>query len=285
MLSSTRARHLTIAVAILAGIAAAVAPHLISRVSPPRDEPITIGPAVGMPGGPPTSSEGLRQRITEMEDRIRREPRDIGAAVLLADALLRQARATADGRPANRAGEVLKTVLEEMPAQYDALRMLGAIELSQHRFREALEAARRARDLRPEDAWNYGVMGDALIELGEYDKAFEAFDAMVTMRPSAAAYARVAYARELRGNPAGALQAMQMAQQATPVQDPDAQAVAATRDDIFTRDALAWAYYKVGRIDDAFAASERALRTGTRDERVRSHAARIRAARTSKRSR
>ena len=81
MLSSTRARHLTIAVAILAGIAAAVAPHLISRVSPPRDEPITIGPAVGMPGGPPTSSEGLRQRITEMEDRIRREPRDIGAAV------------------------------------------------------------------------------------------------------------------------------------------------------------------------------------------------------------
>jgi len=61
-----------------------------------------------------------------------------------------------------------------------------------------------------------------------------------------------------------------------------AQAVAATRDDIFTRDALAWAYYKVGRIDDAFAASERALRTGTRDERVRSHAARIRAARTAK---
>src|SRR5205823_8456966 len=187
MLSSTRARHLTIAVAILAGIAAAVAPHLISRVSPPRDEPITIGPAVGMPGGPPTSSEGLRQRITEMEDRIRREPRDIGAAVLLADALLRQARATADGRPANRAGEVLKAVLEETPAQYDALRMLGAIELSQHRFRDALEAARRARDLRPEDAWNYGVMGDALIELGEYDKAFEAFDTMVTMRPSAAA--------------------------------------------------------------------------------------------------
>src|SRR5436305_1552154 len=303
MLSSTRARHLTIAVAILAGIAAAVAPHLISRVSPPRDEPITIGPAVGMPGGPPTSSEGLRQRITEMEDRIRREPRDIGAAVLLADALLRQARATADGRPANRAGEVLKTVLEEMPAQYDALRMLGAIELSQHRFREALEAARRARDLRPEDAWNYGVMGDSLIELGEYDKAFEAFDTMMTLRPSAAAYARVAYARELRGNLEGALQAMLMAANATPPQDPEARAwyaaqtgelylkmgklreavriaetVAATRHDIFTEDALAWAYYKVGRLDEATAGSMRALRTGSRDDRLLSRAAQIQAA-------
>ena len=407
---SNTTRHLTVAVAILAGIAAALAPHLISRGSSRRDERITIGPGVGMPGAPPTSSEGLRQRITEMEDRLRLEPRDIGAAVLLADALLRQARATTDGRPANRAGEVLKAVLKETPAQYDALRMLGAIELSQHRFRDALESARRARDLRPEDAWNYGVMGDALIELGEYDKAFEAFDTMVAMRPSAAAYARIAYARELKGDLDGALRAMLMAQHATPVQDPEAhawyasqigdlylklgkadeaireyrraafrfpnypqamiglgkvnaargkhhealaiyleqlkrtptldlasrigdlyagrgdaaasehyyqlaedlagparsqteanlalflaerdrklaeavaiaQAVAATRDDIFTQDALAWAYYKVGRIDDAFTASERALRTGTHDERLRSHAEQIRAARASR---
>ena len=58
-----------------------------------------------------------------------------------------------------------------------------------------------------------------------------------------------------------------------------AEAVAAARHDIFTDDALAWAYYKTGRLDDAFAASQRALRTGTRDERVLAHAAAIRAAR------
>ena len=58
-----------------------------------------------------------------------------------------------------------------------------------------------------------------------------------------------------------------------------AEAVAAARHDIFTDDALAWAYYKTGRLDDAFAASERALRTGTRDERILAHAAAIRAAR------
>ena len=57
-----------------------------------------------------------------------------------------------------------------------------------------------------------------------------------------------------------------------------AESVAATRHDIFTQDALAWAYYKTGRLDKALAASRRALRTGTHDERILSHAAAIRAA-------
>jgi tetratricopeptide (TPR) repeat protein len=395
-----------IAATILIAIAAAVLPHLLSRRAVPRDAPISIAPAVGMPGAPPTSADGLRRRIAETESRLHTQPGDVGAAVLLADALLRQARATNDSRPASRAGEVLKTVLREHPAQYDALRMLGAIDLSLHRFRDALDVGRRARDLRPDDAWNYGVMGDALIELGEYDEAFEAFDSMMAKRPGAAAYARVAYARELRGNLPGALEAMQFAAKATTPDDPEAQAwyaaqigelhlrmgtlddaereyrraaflfpgyphavigqgkvkaargdrdgalavfldqlrrtptldlaarigdiyvlrgeateaeryyqlaedlagpaaaqteanlalflaernrnlaeavriaetVAAARHDVFTEDALAWAYFKTGRIDEASAASQKALRTGIRDERMLSRAAEIRAA-------
>jgi len=394
-----------VAATVLFAAAAAVAPHLVSHRGAPRDERVSIAPAAGLPGAPPTTADGIRRRIAETESRVREQPGDIGAAVLLADALLRQARATNDSRPAGRAREVLNAVLREHPAQYDALRMLGAIDLSLHRFGDALDVARRARDFRPEDAWNYGVMGDALIELGEYEQAFEAFDVMASKRPGAAAYARVAYARELRGNLPGALEAMQLAAQATPPQDPEAQAwyaaqigelylrmgkfaeagreyrraafifpgyphaaigqgrveaalghrdralavyleqitrtptldlaarigdlyegrgeleqaeryyqlaedlagpepaqteanlalfladherklpeavriaerVAAARHDIFTEDALAWAYFKTGRVDEARAASERALRTGTRDERLLSRAAQIRA--------
>ena len=399
------------AAAILVGIAAAAASHLVSHPSARTDvnasaERVQMAPGVGMPGGPATSAAGLQQRILEMEGRLQHSPRDLGAAVLLSDALLRQARATNDARPANRASDVLRAVLKENPGQYDALRMLGAINLSQHRFREALDVGRRARDERPGDAWNYGVMGDALIELGDYDNAFEAFDTMMSMRPSAAAYARVAYARELRGDLAGALQAMQLAATSTPPQDPEARAwyatqvgelqlklgrvpeadrefrravfvypnyplaivgqgkvqvargqhddalatyldqmkrtptldlaarigdlydergdgaqaeryyqlaedvagpgivqteahlalflaehgrklpeavkiaetVASARHDIFTEDALAWTYFKVGRIADARSASERATRTGTRDDRILAHAATIRVA-------
>jgi hypothetical protein len=56
-----------------------------------------------------------------------------------------------------------------------------------------------------------------------------------------------------------------------------AQTVAAVRHDIQTDDALAWTLFKVGRVDEALAASHRALRTGTRDERILVHAEAIRA--------
>jgi tetratricopeptide (TPR) repeat protein len=293
---------------------------------------------------------------------------------------------------------------------YLARRMLGAVYLAQHRFHEALHAGQAARRMRPDDAWNDGVIGDAALELGKYDEAFSAFDRMVSTRPTAAAYARIAYARELQGQLDGAVIAMRMAIEATGPQDPEglawawsqlgalhlqqghideasraydhalfafprhpyalagqarvaairgdltqalsgyrdllaraptpelaahvgdllfrrgdlegassqwvyaerleregwkdeapqpgalarllaerdlqprealrlAREAAAGRDDIFTNDTLAWALYRTGEFDQAWAASERARRTGTRDRRILYHAAAIAAAR------
>ena len=55
------------------------------------------------------------------------------------------------------------------------------------------------------------MIGDALVELGRYDEAFRAFDRMVSLRPNLAAYARIAYARELTGDLEGAVAAMRLA--------------------------------------------------------------------------
>jgi tetratricopeptide (TPR) repeat protein len=234
---TSRNRRLAVVAAVLIGGAAAAIPRIASlvrgvrlqadlrqvRLKPDTTYP-AISPAIGMPGAPPTSADGLRDRIAEMETRVAQHPDDSPSALLLADALLRQARATTDGRPAGRAAVVLDTVLKNEPDQYDALRLLGAVHLSRHLFREALDVAKRARDARPEDAWNYGVMGDALLELGEYDEAFRAFDTMATLRPNADAYARVSYARELRGDLDGALDVMQMAADATSGHDREAKA-------------------------------------------------------------
>jgi len=52
-----------------------------------------------------------------------------------------------------------------------------------------------------------------------------------------------------------------------------AERAAAERADINTMDALAWSYFKAGRLKDAAVAIERALRTGTLDPRIRCHAA------------
>jgi tetratricopeptide (TPR) repeat protein len=73
----------------------------------------------------------------------------------------------------------------------------------------------RTGTLRPEDGWNYAIAGDALLEPGRYDEAFDSFDKVMERRPDAGAYARVAYARELQGDLDGAVQLMQMSAEAT----------------------------------------------------------------------
>jgi tetratricopeptide (TPR) repeat protein len=52
-------------------------------------------------------------------------------------------------------------------------------------------------------------------------------------------------------------------------------AEATDRQDIFTADALAWAYFQTGRLDDARARITVALSTGSRDRLIREHAAAI----------
>jgi tetratricopeptide (TPR) repeat protein len=58
-----------------------------------------------------------------------------------------------------------------------------------------------------------------------------------------------------------------------------AQREAAARPDIFSLDVLAWALYRNGRLDEAWAAIQQATRLGTRDPRMRYHRGRIAAAR------
>ncbi len=55
------------------------------------------------------------------------------------------------------------------------------------------------------------MLGDALLELGRYDEAFRAFDRQVELKPSLGGYARIAYARELLGRPRQAIEAMELA--------------------------------------------------------------------------
>jgi tetratricopeptide (TPR) repeat protein len=165
---------------------------------------------------------------------------------MLADALVRETRITGNAGLAIEAEAALERALVGDPANYDANRALGSLLLSQHRFREAIGVAEQNRAARPYDAINYGVIGDGHLELGEYDEAFAAFDTMMSLRPSAASYARVAYARELQGNLDGAIQAMKLAADATPPDDPEA---------------LAWhhaqvgdLYVRLGKLHDAEAA-------------------------------
>jgi tetratricopeptide (TPR) repeat protein len=178
-----------------------------------------------------TSREDLQRTIQTFEAQLVKHPEDVRTAVALADALVRQTRVTGHAGLAMRAEKILKRALVEDPGNYDASRALASAYLSQHRFHEAVAIGEKNRDQRPYDAMNYAMIGDGRLELGEYDQAFDAFDRMMLLRPSASSYARVAYARELQGNLRGALESMQLAADATDVTD---------------REGLAWTRAQIG---------------------------------------
>ena len=171
-----------------------------------------------------TSRESLDVLAHRMRARVAANPGDGEAAVLLADALMRLARVDGDASLPLEAERAIRATVAHDPADYTARRMLGVVLLAQHRFAQALDAAREAQRVHPEDAWNYAVAGDALLELGRYQEAFASFDELNRRRPDAGAYARAAYARELQGDLASARAFMQMAADGTGAHDPEAQA-------------------------------------------------------------
>ena len=216
-------------VAIIAAVAAMVAianwrDVRQSRVASTR--PMSPGTR-----GTGTGRDDLSKRIVDLRTRSAARPEDVGAAVMLAEGLVRQTRITGNAGLAIEAEAALRRALRVDPGNYDANRELGTLLLSEHRFREAVAVGEKNRDARPYDPINYGIIGDGHLELGEYENAFDAFDKMMTLRPGAASYARVAYARELQGNLTGAIESMKLAADATPPDDPEA---------------LAWHHAQVG---------------------------------------
>lgn len=138
--------------------------------------------------------------------------------------LVLQQEARVSGNPAlyPRAEQALQEALRLDPRNAAALQGLSALAASRHRFRESLVLARRAQAAAPDVATVYGLIGDATLELGRYPDAFAAFDRMASLRPSANAYARISYARELRGDLRGALEAMELAVDSAAIGEPAA---------------------------------------------------------------
>ena len=104
---------------------------------------------------------------------------------------------------------------------YDRLKLQAKLQLTNHRFNEALETTRRLQTFRNDDHDVWGMITDALVELGDYPGAVQAAQRMIDLRPDSSSYARVSYLRELHGDTEGAIQAMTSAVKAANPNDPE----------------------------------------------------------------
>ena len=149
--------------------------------------------------------------LLRLQADVAARPDDAHSVALLGLAYAQRARETGDAAYVSRADRALRRAVRLEPEDFEALTGLGGVALTRHRFRDALALGRRAIAAAPGTAAPYGVLGDALLELGRYDAAFATFDRMAALKPNTSSYARVSYARELRGDVAAAIDAMELA--------------------------------------------------------------------------
>jgi tetratricopeptide (TPR) repeat protein len=182
-----------VALAVLATLA-------LLRGERPADQrvqlPFDFRPSAG------TSTDTL---IGSLQERIRENPNDFDSHIGLADAYLQKVRETGDPTLYTKTEDLLDKAskLEDQSAELFATR--GSLALARHDFAAALKHGRQALVLDPSNARYHGIVGDAQIELGMYEEAIQSYQEMVDRRPDFASFSRVAHARELHGDPEGAI--------------------------------------------------------------------------------
>src|SRR5215813_11653114 len=171
--------------------------------------------------------------ITYYQRLLQRNPINSRAYFGLGDALIRKARETGDPSYFNRAEEALKKSLEINPNNAGAMRHLAYVFYSRHEFEPAAVHATKAIELDSTDGDSYGILGDALMETGEYERAENTYRKMMQLEESLYSYARRAGLKSVRGDSEGAMADLE-------------RAIAAGKTAKQPAESIAWAEWQLG---------------------------------------
>ena len=155
---------------------------------------LTLG---ATPGAGATShgpgAQKIDQTIERLSAKTREGRQDRAAWTALGDAFMQKARETADASYYGRAEQAFERARVLDATHVDALVGLAWVQSARHEFEKSTESARKALELDPANAAAYGLLGDAALELGEYDLAAEHYQRMLDLRPDISAYSRTAH--------------------------------------------------------------------------------------------
>lgn len=143
--------------------------------------------------------------------------------VQLSTLYIKKARETGDFSLNTKAETAVNRALEIEPRDVSARKLQASLNLTFHRFQNALELGQKLQQELPNDAFVYGVLTDANVELGNYKEAIDAAQKMIDLKPNSSSYARVAHIRSLHGDHEGAVEMMTLAAKTADPQDKEAQ--------------------------------------------------------------
>src|SRR6516165_3507666 len=133
------------------------------------------------------------QTIERLTTKTRRERQDRAAWTALGDAFMQKARESADLSYYGRAEQAFEQARTLDAGNAEALVGLAWVQSARHEFERSTEWARKALAVDPTSAAAYGLLGDAALELGDYDLAAEHYQKMLDLRPDISAYSRSAH--------------------------------------------------------------------------------------------
>jgi tetratricopeptide (TPR) repeat protein len=191
----------------------------------------------------PQSGDGRIDREISRLQRQIRNGRDVQLWLeQLGWAFVAKARESFDPGFYKLAEQCARSIEKRSSQSQEAMLLRAHVLQNLHRFKESETLAKRLVQQRGL-SFDYGLLGDALMEQGKLGDAVEAYQRMVNLKPDLRAYARAAHMRWLRGDLAGAIEAMQLAVGAASPQDAESAAWVNTR--------LACYQFQAGRFDEA----------------------------------
>ena len=192
-----------------------------------------------------------KEKIAELKQKIAKKPEDTKLRLQAAIIFITEQRITGEHHFYYAAIEkILNGVLTLDPNNFEAKVYKASLRMSQHQFADAKKLAEEARIINPDNAYVYGILVDANVELGNYAEAVTVSDKMQALKPSLEAYSRASYLREIYGDYNGSIEAMKLAVKAgLPGSEPQC----------WSRNILGDLFYNVGNYKEAQAAYEENL--------------------------
>jgi len=182
------------------------------------------------------------KEISQLQQRIR-EGRNVELWLdRLGWAFVAKARESFDPGFYKLAEQCARSIETRNPQSQEAILLHAHVLQNLHRFKESESLARRVVQLRGL-SFDYGLLGDALMEQGKLNDAVQAYQQMMSLKPDLRAYARAAHMRWLKGDLEGAIEAMQLAVSAASPSDAESGAWVNTR--------LAFYEFQAGRVSEA----------------------------------
>jgi tetratricopeptide (TPR) repeat protein len=182
------------------------APDPVAKASaaPLDDSPLSTAHRLAL--SKPSGGQPIDREIERLQHVLEKEAPLSDTWVLLGRAWVRKAREASDPGYYLNAKASADVALDLAPENRAAMNLVGMVLLNQHKFDDARDLSEQILRKAPEDLMALGTLSDADLEVGRYADALKAAQKMVDIKPNLPSYIRASYLEWLRGDVTGALE-------------------------------------------------------------------------------